>query len=64
MGEQAHVFHGSREANRSISIRYICCLERTTLLFPCDERHLQYYGSWMDLVVRAIYEDPVVIDSL
>jgi hypothetical protein len=60
----AHVFHGPKEVKVSISIHYIYCLERTRLRFPCDEHDMQYYGSWTDLVERAIYEDPVVIDSL
>ena len=61
---RAHVFHGSREAKVSISIHYIYCLERTRLRFPCDEHDMQCYGSWTDLVGKAIYGDLVVIDSL
>ena len=61
---EAHVFHRSREAKVSISIHYICFPERTKLRFPCDEHDRQCYGSWTDLVGIAIYEDPVVIDSL
>ena len=63
-GTGTHVFHGSREAKASISIHYIYCLEKTRLQFPCDEHHARCYGSWRDLVGRAIYEDPVVFDSL
>ena len=32
--------------------------------FLRDEYCTQCYGSYMDLVARAIYEDPVVIDYL
>jgi hypothetical protein len=65
-GRGANVFHGPKEAtlNLLISIRYKSFLERTNLQFPRDEHYMQCYGSWMDLVARAIYEDPVVIDSL
>jgi hypothetical protein len=59
-----HVSHGPREVMESISIYYICCLERTRLQFPYDEHDRQCYGLWRGLVERAIHEDPVVIDSL
>ena len=62
--DRAHVFRGSREEKESISIHYICYLERTRLRYPCDEHDTRCCGSWRDLVGRAIYEDPVVIDSL
>ena len=61
---EAHVFHGSREAKVSISIHHIYFLERTKLRFLCDKRDTRCYDSWTDLVGRAIYEDPVVIDFL
>ncbi len=32
--------------------------------FPRDEHYVQCCGSLTDLVARAIYEDPVVVDSL
>jgi hypothetical protein len=65
-GTGAYVFHGSKEATRYllISIHCKCYREGTTLLFPRDEHHTRFYGSWTDLVAGAIHEDPVVIDAL
>jgi hypothetical protein len=62
----SYVFRGSIEATRDllISIRYKSSLEETNLQFPRDEHYMQCYGSWMDLVARAIYESPVVSDPL
>ena len=34
------------------------------LLFPFGEHHMQYYGSWMDPVERAIYEGSLSIGTL
>ena len=51
-----NVFHESKEAILLTSILDRFCLERTTLLFSCDEYRMRWYGSSMDQVARAIYE--------
>ncbi len=62
----AHVFHESIVATRNLltSIPYTSFLRKTRSPFPCDVRYTRYYDSSMDLVAKAIYEDPVVIGFL
>ena len=65
-GRGAHVFHKSRGVvqNLLISNSGIYFLGRTMSRFPRDEHYVQCCGSLTDLVARAIYEDPVAVDSL
>ena len=61
---RAYVFHGSKEANWLLSTRRRCCLERTRLPFPFDEKHTRCYDLWTGLAERAICEGSRAIGHL
>ena len=62
--EVANVFRGSKEVTLMISTPEKYCLQKTSLLFSCDEYHMRCCGSLMGLVERAICKFSPVIGSL
>jgi len=60
--DRAHVFHESRVATRTVDFILVRRTSKNQSPFPCDgiTRDIVIID---DLVVRAIYEDVVVIDS-
>jgi hypothetical protein len=60
----ANVFRGPKEMIPMTSTPGKCCLEKTRLLFSCDEYHMRCCGSLRDPEGRAICECSPVIGSL
>ena len=51
-----NVFRESKEVSLLTSTLDMRYLQKTMLLFSCDEYHMQCCGSWRDPVGRAICE--------
>jgi len=64
MVKEAYAFREPTARNQRISTLYRYYLQRTKVLFPYDEYHMQCCDSWTDPVGRAISEGPVAIGSL